>query len=121
MKVLGNTGSEYRLFNLITMKEKLYHAQHMKLFHFNPHQTDPTDVARRDYVEFFVEKIIDHKGHIKKLTSLEFLVKWSSYDDTHNSWEPYANLRKTTALHTYLREKNLLSLIPKDFRLNTHL
>jgi hypothetical protein len=121
MKVLGNIGAEYRLLNLITMKEKLYHAQHMKFFHFNPHQTDPTDVARRDYVEFFVEEILDHKGNTKRLTSLEFLVKWSSYDDTHNSWEPYANLRKTTVLHTYLREKNLLSLIPKEFRLNTHL
>ena len=121
MKVLENTGSEYRLLNLITMKEKLYHAQHMKPFLFNPHQTNPTDVARRDYVEYFVEKILDHRGNTKRLTSLECLVKWSNYDDTHNSWEPYGNLRKTAGLHTYLREKNLLSLIPKEFRLNTHL
>ena len=116
MKVLENTGPEYRLLNLITMKEKLYHAQHMKPFLFNPHQTDPTDVARRDYVEYFVEKILDHKGKPKRLTSLEFLVKWFNYDDEHNSWEPYTNLRKTAGLHTYLREKNLLSLIPKEFR-----
>jgi transposase InsO family protein len=116
MRVLGNTGSEYRLLNLITMKEKLYHAQNMKLFLFNPHRTDPTDVARRDYVEFFVEKILDHRGSPKKFSTLEFLVKWSGYDDSHNSWEPYTNLRKTAGLHTYLREKNLLSAIPKEFR-----
>jgi transposase InsO family protein len=116
MKVLRNTGSEYRLLNLITMKEKDYHAQHLKPFHFNPHQTTPTDVARRDYLEYFVEKILEHKGHPRRLSSLEFLVKWSTYDNTHNSWEPYSNLRATTALHDYLRSKNLGALIPAEFR-----
>lgn len=116
MKVLGHTDSEFRLLNLITMKEKLYHAQHMKPFLFNPHQTTPTDVARRDYLEFFVEEILQHTGSHKKLSSLHFLVKWRNYDDTHNSWEPYTNLRKTAGLHDYLRGKNLQSLIPKEFR-----
>jgi transposase InsO family protein len=116
MKVLGHTGSEYRLLNLITMKEKLYHAQHMKPFLFNPHHTAPTDVARRDYLEFFVERILEHTGNTKKLSSLNFLVKWHTYDDTHNSWEPYTNLRKTAVLHDYLREKNLQSVIPVEFR-----
>jgi hypothetical protein len=116
MKVLGHTGSEYRLLNLITMKEKLYHVQHMKSFKFNPHHTSPTDVARRDYLEFFVERILDHTGNTKRLSSLNFLVKWHTYDDTHNSWEPYTNLRKTAVLHDYLREKNLHSVIPVEFR-----
>jgi transposase InsO family protein len=116
MKVLGNTGSEYRLLNLITMKEKLYHAQHMKPFIFNPHQTSPTDVARRDYLEYFVEEILEHTGNPKKLSSLQFLVKWGTYDASHNSWEPYSNLRKTAGLHTYLRQRNLLGLIPAEFR-----
>ena len=116
MKVLENVGSEYRLLNLITMKEKLYHAQHMKPFRFNPHQNTPTDIARRDYLEFFVEKILTHTGNQNRLTTLQFLVKWSTYDDSHNSWEPYSNLRKTKPLHDYLREINLRSLIPKEFR-----
>ena len=116
MKVLSNEGSEYCLFNLITLKEKLYHAKHMKPFLFNPHLTTPTDVARRDYLEFFVEKILQHQGNIKRMSTLQFLVKWSTYDDSHNSWEPYSNLRKTAVLHAYLREKKLLSLIPAEFR-----
>ena len=116
MKVLGHIESEYRLLNLITLKEKLYHAQHMKSFIFNPHSTSPTDVARRDYLEFFVEEILQHTGNHRKLSTLQFLVKWHTYDDTHNSWEPYTNLRKTACLHNYLRGKNLQSLIPAEFR-----
>jgi hypothetical protein len=116
MKVLENIGSEYRLLNLITMKEKLYHAQHMKPFIFNPHQTIPTDVARRDYLEYFVEEILEHTGNQNRFSTLQFLVKWSTYDDSHNSWEPYSNLRKTARLHDYLRQKNLRNLIPAEFR-----
>jgi hypothetical protein len=116
MKILDKKNSEYRLLNLITMKEKIYHAQHMKKFIFNPLYVDPADVARRDYLEYFVETILDHRGNPKRLTTMEFLVKWSTYDASHNSWEPYANLRKTKPLHVYLRAINLLSLIPQEFR-----
>ena len=98
------------------MKEKIYHAQHMKPFIFNPHLTSPTDVARRDYLEFFVEEILDHTGNPKRSSTMQFLVKWGTYDASHNSWEPYSNLRKTACLHIYLRQRNLLSLIPAEFR-----
>ena len=121
MKILDSKNSEYRLLNLITTKEMIYHAQHMKKFIFNPLFVDPADVARRDYLEYFVERIEEHRGNPKRLTTLEFLVKWSTYDTHHNSWEPYSNLRKTTQLHDYLRAKNLLSLIPQEFRKNKRL
>jgi hypothetical protein len=116
MRVLSNQNSEYRLLNLITTKEKVYHAQHMKKFIFNPLHVDPADVARRDYLEFFVEKILEHRGNPKRLTTMEFLVKWTAYDISHNSWEPFTNLRKAEQLHEYLGLKNLSSLIPKEFR-----
>jgi hypothetical protein len=35
------------------------------------------------------EKASGRKGRKKQR---EFLVKWAGYDDTHNSWEPEANL-----------------------------
>ena len=43
-------------------------------------------------------------------------VEWLGYDETHNSWEPYANLRDSDQLHVFLRQNNLLRLIPKKFR-----
>ena len=118
MKILSNENSEYRLLNLITTKEKIYHAQHMRKFIFNPLVVDPSDVARRDYLEYFVERIENHRGNPKRVSTMEFLVKWSTYDTQHNSWEPYANLRKTTQLHDYLHTNNLPSLIPQEFRAN---
>ena len=57
----------------------------MKPFKFDPLKTNPLDVARRDHMEFFVETIIEHKGDVKNKKDLFFLVKWLTYDDSHNS------------------------------------
>ena len=36
-------------------------------------------------MEFFVESIVDMKDDYNRKTSLEILVKWSKYDDKHNT------------------------------------
>ena len=74
------------------------------------------DSARRDYMEFYIEAITAHKGNTKKVSTLTFLVKWLNYGDSYNSWEPWSGLRLTDQLHTYLRSKNLGSLIPAKLR-----
>jgi hypothetical protein len=62
--------------DLITNKEKDYHATDMKPFFFNPLTIDPIDVDRKDYLEFFVEIILDHKGTKKsKKKAVEFQIK----------------------------------------------
>ena len=88
----------------------------MKPFIFNTDLVDPVDVARRDYMEFFIENVISYRGNLKRKTELEFQVMWLGYDETHNSWEPYANLRDSDQLHVFLRQNNLLRLIPRKFR-----
>ena len=113
LKVISNVLSEYLLFDLITNKEKPYHASDMKPFHFDPLLTDPIDIARKDYLEFFVEKILHMRGDTKRYSSLEFLIKWVGYDDSHNSYEPWKNLRDVAVLHEYLKTNNLGKLIPK--------
>ena len=115
MKVISGVKSRYTLLDLITGKEKDFHVSDMKPFVFDSAVTDPLDVARRDHMEFFIEKILDHRGNIKKRTELEFLVKWLGYSESEDSWEPYANLRDSDQLHTYLRSKKLLKLIPSKF------
>ena len=42
----------------------------MKAFIFNP-----VDVARRDYMEFFIENVISYRRNLKRKTDLEFQVK----------------------------------------------
>jgi hypothetical protein len=102
-KVLGNGKSEYLLYDSITHKEKPYHASDMKPFVFNPLQTDPLDTARREYLEFFVEKFLDMTGDPVKDTTLRFLIKWLGFNDIFNSWEmePWKNVRDVAVLHTY--------------------
>ena len=71
-------------------------------------------------MEFFIEKISDHRGKLSQRKSLKFFVSWMGYDQSYDSWEPFANLRDSTHLHSYLREKNLTQLIPTKFRLVNH-
>jgi hypothetical protein len=72
-------------------------------------------IARSNYLEFFVEKVFNMAGDPKKVKTLKFLIKWLEYDDTHNSWEPWKEVRGVMTLHTYLREKNTSKIIPKKF------
>jgi hypothetical protein len=75
------------------------------------------DIARRDYLEFFVEKNLDMTGDVKRVSTLSFLVKWLGYDDTHNSWEPWKNVRITDEVHVNLRANNMnKKLMPKNLR-----
>jgi hypothetical protein len=41
-------------------------------------------------------------GHIKKRSTLEFLVAWLGYGDEYHSWEPYSNVRDLIALQDYV-------------------
>jgi hypothetical protein len=88
MKVIDHKQGEYTLLDLTTNKEKRYHSTQMKLFLFNPLRTNPTDVSRKNYLEFFIETILQHTGDIKRLPTLQFKVKWLGYDEIYNSWEP---------------------------------
>ena len=118
MQVISHSQGEYTLLDLTTNKEKQYHSSQMKQFIFDPDETNPQDVSRRDYLEFFIEEIITHSGNTKKLSTLTFKVKWLGYDDSHISWEPWSNLREMEATHLYLIQQNLRHLIPKQFQEN---
>ncbi|TPX52704.1 hypothetical protein PhCBS80983_g06462 [Powellomyces hirtus] len=48
-----------------------------------------------------VDKILNARWH---RNTEQFLVKWTGYDNTQNTWEPYAHVKGTTALEEWLRE-----------------
>lgn len=52
--------------------------------------------------EFYIEKIIAHRGDFKNDKLLEFKVKWLGFSSKKNSWEPFANLKHTKCLDEYL-------------------
>ena len=65
MQVISGDNPRYLLRDLVTHKEKEYHVSDMKLFNFDPSTTDPLDIARRDHLEFIVEKVFAHRGNLK--------------------------------------------------------
>ena len=113
MKILSSQDSEYLLLDLVSGKEKLFHVKKMRTFHFNPSTVDPLDIARRDYDEFFVERILQHEGDFKKVSTLFFLVRWRTYSSEHDSWEPWKNLLHSEQLHLYLHSIGKSKAIPK--------
>ena len=118
LKVISNTLAEYTLLDLVTDKQIVYHMTQLKPFVFDPMKTDPTDIARRDYLEFFIEDILDVKGDISSYGTLKFHVKWLNYPHENNTWEPWKNLRKAEKLHRFLITKNLKHLIPREFKMD---
>ena len=112
MKVIKGLNFRYTLLDLIDLTT----GKEMKPFVFDPAVVDPMDVARRDYMEYFVEKILQRRGNPKKSSSMKFEVSWLHYPPDSNTWEPYKNLHQFGPLHVYLAENNLTKLIPPKFR-----
>jgi hypothetical protein len=89
LKVISFQQSEYLLLDFITNTEQSYHVKNLKQFLCDPLLVNPVDVARRDYSEYFIHNILAHKGDIKKLSTLTFLVD-TDYDES----ETHGNLEK---------------------------
>ena len=56
MRVIKGLNSRYTFIDLIIGKEKDCHVSDMKPFLFDSAIVDPLDIARRDRMEFFIEK-----------------------------------------------------------------
>ncbi len=115
-RVSAVRGDEYSLQDLITLKSSYHHVKDIKAFQWNAARVDPEEVAYRDKDVFEVQNIIKHRGDVKRVSTLQFFVKWFGYDDSTNTWEPWKHLRTNARLHAYLEAHGLGNLIPKQFR-----
>ena len=118
-RVVSFEGSEYVLANLITHKHNSVHVTNLKIYNYEPSMGLPADTAHRDYMEYFVEKVLNHSGDKKKPTTMSFHVKWLNYDDSHNTWGPWKNLWLCDALHVYLRNNNMSRFVPRNIEGST--
>ena len=109
-------GDKYSCQNLVTDEIEDYHVTRLREFRYDERYVDPRDIALRDREEFFVERILAHRGDVGRLKTLAFHVKWRGFDESFNSWEPWKNLRETEMLHRYLILHGLQKLIPAKFR-----
>ena len=115
-QVISYVGASYNLLNLVTMKEESgVHVRRLKEFLYEE-GTDPREIANKQADSWDVERIISHSGNLKDRNEMKFIVKWLGFEDTTE--EPYSNrsLFKTAAMHKYLRDNKLVTLIPVAFR-----
>jgi hypothetical protein len=115
-KVVKQVGDRVTIQDLITSNITDVHVSQLTQFRYDPLQTNPKDVARHDYQEFFVEAVLAHKGDIKRKSTLTFKVRWLGYSSEDDSWVPWSELRNNPALHKYLADTNLGRLIPVEHR-----
>jgi hypothetical protein len=110
----------YHLRDLVTQKEEIVDVTRLLPFTYDPQRTDPFDVAAKEQREYLVAEILDHRGDLKRKSTLEFLVRFTGYDDTFNEWLPWANLYNVDALHDYLYSKHLYGLVPRSMLRDNH-
>jgi hypothetical protein len=115
-QVIGRKQSIYIIEDLIRGKQIKTHVHNLRAFLYNPTQINPLDIAQQNEQEFIVEEIIAHRGDHHRRSTMEFLVRWTGYDESSNSWEPYKALMHVDKLHDYLREHRMRSLIPREHK-----
>ena len=115
-RIVNINGAKYTIQNLLTSKNMDVHISRLKPFIFDHERTDPKEVAMHDQEEFLIEAITAHRGDRTRRKTMEFKVRWAGYDSSHDTWEPYSNLRDTDQLLDYLKANNLKALINKKHK-----
>ena len=116
-KVLKRDLDAYTIRNTVTRTDEEIHVTFLRPFLFDSNFIDPRDVAMKDAIStFVVDSIVEHEGDRKRLGTLFFRTRWLGYDESHDLWLPWKELRDNTQLHQYLRENGLKALVPKEHR-----
>lgn len=82
-----------------------------------PPKTDESIIVpdRGDGFEI-VSEVLGHKGSAKKKAKMKFKVRWKNFDDSHDSWLPWKDLRGNALLHLYLQRHGMERLVPPEYR-----
>jgi hypothetical protein len=123
LKVVSYKGNQYNLKNLVTSKIETVHLSRLHPFIFDEINVNPIDVANRDQFSTPVERVIAHhplKVDLKsvKRSELSFTVRWLNLPEEFDRILPWKELRNNPALHQYLNENNMRSIIPTEFKAN---
>jgi hypothetical protein len=117
LKVVRVQQDRYTLLNLLTGKEKDYHARRLHEYHYDPQTLNPLLAACKDDGSIYpVESISRMRGNPGgRKDGLSFLVHWVGFETP--TWEPWKNVRRSVALFQYLsnhQDERCRSLIPKN-------
>jgi hypothetical protein len=116
-KVHDFKGSSYTLKNLVVDKlEPPVHVSRLRPFVYDVLGANPAKIAQADTLEWEVEKILQHVGDIKKISTLDFQVRWLGQPPERDLWLPWKELRNNPILHQYLMDNGMHKLIPKEHK-----
>ena len=115
MLVTKVNGDKYSLQDITTGKHSDVHISRLYQFYYDDTKFDPAEIARKDLDEEVVEDIVDHTIH-KHKSKMEFRVRWLGYDEGHDLWLPWRQLRDNPKLHKYLYVNGMQRLIPSEHR-----
>jgi len=88
---------------------------HLKPFYYDPDYITPLNIAAKDNNEFVLESILDH-GEDEGGNML-WKIRWSGYDETEDTWEPFDNLKDVELFHKYcLSIPSLHRYLPKHLK-----
>jgi hypothetical protein len=110
-QVINRLGDIYTIQHLVHGKSLDTHISNLRPFFYDPTNVDPKDIAVANEGEFYIDRIISHRGDTNRRSTMEFQVRWLGYTEDDDTWEPYSELRDTEQLLTYLRGNRLVKLI----------
>ena len=105
-QIKNNISCRHVVTNIISKR----HASRVTPYFGSPDTAYTTALLDRD--EYF---IVTHRGNPKKISTLEFLVRWQHYSSEHDTWEPWPEMKKVSAVHLYLQSNSMGHIIPRQF------
>ncbi|PPR02502.1 hypothetical protein CVT24_001968 [Panaeolus cyanescens] len=115
---LPNTDNSYPVFHSSLIKPFIPNDNSRYPDRARPIEPQPPAPVEVDgEMEYFVDKIIDHRYYRNQL---QFLVSWKGFDDSHNEWFKYTDVADNEALDVYLHDNNFsMEQLLKHNRLTT--
>ena len=93
------------------------HLKRLNPLYYDPQHVDPRQVANRDSQHYDIDCLLQHRSSAKRPSNMEFLIRWMPLSGVaEETWEPWAGVSDTIALHPYLREHNMTRVIPRKYK-----
>ena len=113
-EVIEQTKNDITCRHVITNIVSMLQSSCVTPFVGSPDAATSAALLNRD--EYVVDSVIAHRGNPKKVTNLQFLIRWHNYLSEHDTWEPWAEMKKESVVHNYLHANNMSNIVPQQFK-----
>ena len=108
-RVMSRDRDMYTLFNPATGYFTQSHLRQLTRF-LEREGEDPTQVTFDEEKVGVIEKVLEHRGHIERRSTLSFLVRWQG--PRKDSWISWEDNRNNEIIHDYLKRHGMGRIIP---------